>query len=202
MSDSIDPEHERVAGVAHCLVRGGYRNREQIIEYVKEYISDEQINGLNAGGLVDAEIGALIEESSSWPPITDYDRLIYAFTRLEEEGIVMRENFTCCGTCGHAEIGYEIDFYREQGRLAVGYAFFHQQGTDSAVDGYDLNFSYGSTVQDATGASDVAIGKRVADEMRKAGLKVDWNGELTMCVMVGVKWQRRWGTESRFAQQA
>jgi hypothetical protein len=198
----IDSGREHVAKAARRLVRGGYDSREDIIETVNDRIADLQIEGLSAIELVDAEISSLVEESASWPPVTDYDRLIDAFTRLEEEGIVMRENFTCCGTCGAAEIGYEIDFYREQGKLAVGYGFFHQQGTESAVDGYDLNFSYGSTVQDATGASDIAIGKRLADEMLKAGLKVDWNGELRMCVMVGVKWQRRWGTESRFAQQA
>src|SRR5687767_8883107 len=40
-----------------------------------------------------------------WPAVTDCDRLDRAFAELETRGIVCRQDFTCCSTCGHYEIG-------------------------------------------------------------------------------------------------
>jgi hypothetical protein len=64
-----------------------------------------------------------------------------------------------------------------------------------------LNFSYGSAEQDASDDAHIAIGRLVADEMRRAGLKVKWNGKLSMCIMVGLSWHRRWNSECRYTQQ-
>lgn len=49
-----------------------------------------------------------------------------------------RQNFTCCQTCGLAEIDDEIEVVRAEGRPVRGYAFFHQQDTAGAVEGGSL----------------------------------------------------------------
>lgn len=53
-----------------------------------------------------------------------------AFDQLEAAGIVARMDFTCCQTCGHAEIGLE-----KEGGDPRGYTFFHHQDTQRICGG-------------------------------------------------------------------
>ena len=175
--------------LARYLVRGGYSARNQIVESVRDYAEDQKYRKFDAEKIVASEIAALKVDEAAWPDFTDYDRLLEAIVRLEGNGVVMRQDFTCCQTCGHAEIGEEIRNFETTGRQARGYAFFHQQATESVVDGGDINFAYGAVGGQATA---LEIAKNVADAMRSAGLKVDWNGKTSMCVMVELDWKRRW----------
>lgn len=184
---------------ARALVRGGYEPLEYIEESLLDLVEDEtetlserdlRIEVRNA--LIRA-VADLTRDQASWPVLTDYDRLKAALDTLETEGIVARENFTCCGTCGSAEIGAEIeDFAAETGRPAKGYVFFHQQDTENAVDGHGLHFNYGTAEEDWTEAKSVAIGQRLFDALKSVGLTPDWNGSLDRRVAVSLNWQRRW----------
>src|SRR5438270_300390 len=82
------------------------------------------------------------------------------FADLESAGIVCRQNFTCCGNCGGAEIGDEIEQQRELGREICGYTFFHWQDTERAVEGNGLYLSYGSILHGEKAA--LAAGHQVA----------------------------------------
>jgi hypothetical protein len=190
-----DPEYgtaDYVRAYARNLVRGGYDSREDIVESVSQLVKDEQLAHLDAKEVVDSEISDLKYEQATWPVITDYDRLDTVMAALEDGGIVARQNFSCCMTCGSGEIKDEIETFNTAGRMARGYVFFHQQATEHAVDGYGINFAYGAAGLDASVDADIAIGRELADALRNAGLKVDWNGRLERCVMVELDWKRRW----------
>lgn len=174
------------------LVRGGYDSREDIIYYVKDAIASEGVKNVKAKKLVNNTIKALIEEQASWPAETSYQKLSKAMKELEAEGIIARENFSCCMNCGNAEIGDEITDFEKSGKSAKGYVFFHEQATEHATEGYEINFVYGCYPFELPEEEHVKIGQILADKMIEAGFKVDWNGSLSKCVMVDVKWQRRW----------
>lgn len=75
-------------------------------------------------------------ETSATPVTT----LAPAFAELEGIGVLAREAFTCCGSCGDAEIGDE----RDDSRIWRGYLFFDTQDAgDIASDG-DTHVSYGA----------------------------------------------------------
>jgi hypothetical protein len=186
-----------VVRFARQLVRGGYDSYDDIISSVRDCAEDRLPQSFEAAKIVESEIRALKEDQLTWPVSTDFDRLQDAIFALERKGIVTRQHFTCCQTCGHAEIGDEIAKYEAAGRQAHGYAFFHQQATESAVEGGDINFAYG-IVGDRHSAAEIA--QQVADQIRAAGLRVDWNGKDTTCVMVGLDWKRRW-TGNQVASQ-
>jgi len=119
------------------------------------------------------------------PPDTqmsDCDRLDMAFAELESMGVVARQHFTCCQTCGNAEIGDEI----EQTPGARGYVFYHFQDTERAVEGDGLCLCYGSTE-----AQTEPIGHEVVDALQRNGLAVSWNGDLAKRIRVDLRWQRR-----------
>jgi len=175
------------------LVRGGYLSRAEICDSVRDCIEDEGYS-YPAETIVDTEIEKLVAEQGSWGegPL-DYDRLHEAMKTLTTNGIVARENFTCCNTCGNAEIGMEIDDYeKSSGEDARGYTFFHQQDTDSAAGGYGVYLSYGRAQDEGTDADSLNIGKEIAEAMKQAGLKIKWNEQLSQKIFVDLDWKRPW----------
>ena len=191
-ADELAEDIEYASEMTRQQVRGGYETRDDIVDSVFNILEHDSMTLSEVKELVDTEINSLKEEQVHWPSETDYDRLVAGLKALDAQGIVARENFTCCGTCGTAEIWDEIDTVKASGKDVRGYVFFHQQGTEHAVEGYGINFSYGSAVENATEEQEIAIAQALADEMRSRGFKVDWNGKLSMCVMVELDWKRRW----------
>jgi len=55
------------------------------------------------------ELAAFTREAKKWPKQTDNDRLDAAFRDLETDyGVLARQDYWCCQTCGCAAIGDEM----------------------------------------------------------------------------------------------
>lgn len=134
-------------------------------------------------------LAAHLHEQDGWPDVTDCDRLDAAFEALEAAGVVARQNFSCCGTCGHADIGEEIAAAEEAGRAVRGYTFYHVQNTEAAVEGGGLYLAYGAVEDGEAGAE--AVAAEVVSTLAAHGLKPEWNGSARQCVFVPLVWQRR-----------
>lgn len=128
-------------------------------------------------------------EQASWPVVTDNERLDAAFAALERAGIVCRQHFSCCGTCGAAEIWDEMAAVEEAGAPVLGYAFFHVQDTEAAVEGDGLYLSYGAVGEGAEAAE--AVGRAVVEALEAKGLTTVWDGHWSRRIFVGLEWQRR-----------
>lgn len=125
----------------------------------------------------------------TWPAETECDRLDAAFKQLEESGIVARQNFTCCGTCGSAEIGDEIQQAQQRRLTTRGYTFYHMQDTEAAADGYGLYLAYGNVEQ--TEADAIRIGHEIISILERYDFKPSWDGTWNSRIFVPIKWQRR-----------
>ncbi len=185
---------EQVDEAARARVAEGYNDADEIAEgLIVLFGEDARQDGAEdldevAEAATQAAMAAHLAAQASWPAITDCDRLDRAFAALEREGIVARQNFTCCQTCGHAEIGGPISEWTGD-QPAIGYTFFHWQDTESAADGQGLRLAYGATQpgDDAT----VAVGRAVANALDREGLKVTWNGSLRTRIAVAMDWKKR-----------
>jgi len=131
------------------------------------------------------------EFARAWPAQTDCDRLDAAFASLEADGVISRQNFSCCGTCGSGEIWGEIEEAQKEGRPARGYAFFHMQDTESAVEGYGLYLNYGACEEGEAPA--VAIGHDIVAALTAHGLRTDWDGSHAKRIAVSLDWKKRRG---------
>lgn len=173
-------------------VAAGYQSRTEIVEAAVDCflgeLPEEEIEAF-ALDIVDNVIAKHEAEQADWPETTDCDRLDRAFRSLEEKGIVARQNFSCCGTCGSSEIWDEIDAAERSGRSTRGYAFFHMQDTESAVEGGGLYLNYGAK-EDREEAW-VGIGREIQQELEKHGLTTDWDGTLGKRVGVSLDWKKR-----------
>jgi hypothetical protein len=142
-----------------------------------------------AASLAETAMAAHLAEQAAWPATTDCDRLESAFAALDAAGIVARQHFSCCGTCGATDIHDEMDRVAKDGQPVRGYTFFHVQDTEHAVDGDGLFLSYGSVDRDKETA--VAIGQEVVAALREQGLEPDWNGRHANRIGLSIAWQRR-----------
>lgn len=142
-----------------------------------------------AAQLAEEILSTQLAEQNNWPPITDNDRLDAAFTALNDAGIVSRQHFACCATCGTAEIHDEMAAAAKDGATVRGYTFFHIQDTEYAVEGESLFLSYGSA--DGSEDAGVAIGREIVATLEEHGLHPSWNGRLANRILLPITWQRR-----------
>jgi hypothetical protein len=112
------------------------------------------------------------------------DRLDRAFRSLGEQGIVARQDVRCCLTCGTAEMHNEVREALSRGREVKGYAFYHGQDTQDACKSGELCIAYASLAGGPE--ANAAIGRAVAEAIRKEGLVVEWDGspQRRLCVLL------------------
>lgn len=129
-------------------------------------------------------------------PASKLDR---AFEALRRAHVVAEQDFTCCNTCGHAEIE------GDQGDL--GYVFFHQQDTESLAEYGSTYLSYGifwpahiseeeykalssSQREELYDATTIKLMKTVViPTLQEHGIGVSWEGNVdTRILITDVEW--------------
>ena len=186
------PLDEQIRDQMRLAIAAGYLTQDEILQAIVDMLYDEageeELYAMAASqwsGLV-AEQRALQAE---WPEVTDYDRLDAAFRSMEAKGIVARQNFTCCGTCGSTEIWDEIEDARSVGADVRGYAFFHMQDTDRGVEGHGVYLNYGACEEGEGPAIEIA--NDIVAELRAHDLAPHWNGASSQRIGVPLDWKRR-----------
>lgn len=173
-------------------LRSGFYDAEEIVQSATDALEDEAdpatLKRMIREALEQAT-KAHAAEKLDWPTVTDCDRLDKAFAELEEAGVISRQNFSCCGTCGSTEIWDEVSTSIDSGKPAIGYTFYHMQDTESAVEGYGLYLNYGACAEGETAALD--IGHRIVRQLEDNGLKTDWDGSWAKRIAVSLDWKRR-----------
>src|SRR5262245_27310748 len=108
MSEVLDKLRDFIA----YRVREGFESAHQIIQNAQEWIRERYgDNDLlpDVKRLTAELITAHRAEQVGWGPTTDCDRLDAAFASLNRQGIVARQDFSCCNNCGFTEIWDEVD---------------------------------------------------------------------------------------------
>ena len=181
---------------ARRMILPGFMPLDEVHSIVAELAEDEDSPPAaeRIRAIVDQLWSERLAEQSTWHDLSDADRLDAAFTELEAAGLVARMAFTCCGSCGVAEIGDEVP----QGATARGFVFFHQQDGDvlAEPDPY-LYLSYGAfcgpMTNDVEGRKATEeIGQLVARYLDAHGLQVDWDGTIAQRIrLFDLDWRRR-----------
>ncbi|MEV4192429.1 DUF6891 domain-containing protein [Streptomyces toxytricini] len=182
-------EDERAAlekRVREVLV-AGYASRAELVELAEDYLVTEDrrpVSHEQAQALADRLWLERVAEQAEWQGETDPERLTRAFAALQEAGITARENFACCRSCGHSEIG------DEGGPHTRGFVYFHTQCTESAAHGHGLTLFYGGF--DGSSETTAAIGHEVVAALSAVGLPAEWDHDPGRAVTVTpLDWRRR-----------
>jgi len=108
-------------------------------------------------------------------------KLTAAFKLMRKEGLIARQNFSCCGSCGSVEMSTALATKKNEEK--IGYCFYHRQDADALYRG-SVYLAFGACDEDAVGDdADVKVGAIVALACLKADLKVTWNGSTTVRVL-------------------
>lgn len=181
-------------------LREGFRTPEEVSESVLAMLIDvygEPAACAAVKSLLPTVLESYRAEMRSWPAITDCDRLDAAFEELNARGIMARHDWLCCGNCGASAMPDEFDRLGGiwEGKPIIGYAFYHNQDTESAVAGYGLCLNYGSCEKTASEAEYLAkcieIARSARDILVAHGLQVKWDGSYSQRPTVLLNWQRR-----------
>lgn len=188
IDESLQAKLSEFIRVRVDIADGDFRD---IVKWTLEVYHEEGELTSLAEQLAAAEIHRHLAEQSGWPEVTESDRLTTAFRDLDRAGIVARENFTCCQSCGTSEIGAEAI----AGESPRGYVFYHHQDAEVAAGGGGIYLAYG-ILHDGTAMPDpadtAAIGAQIVEVLRRHELSVEWNGEAGKRIFVPITWQRRW----------
>ncbi|HYH63496.1 MAG TPA: hypothetical protein VD866_02250 [Urbifossiella sp.] len=174
-------------------VAGGFRDVSGIAAAAVEAVA---VDGIDpealepvAEELVREVLSDFYRAQTEWPDRTDCDRLDEAFAELEDRGILCRQDFSCCGTCGAGEIWDEINAATDAGKPVRGYAFYHMQDTESAVEGCGLYLAYGAT--DAGEDAALSVGRELVEVLSAHNLTTRWDGSWKTRIKVNLDWKRR-----------
>ncbi|KAJ0423522.1 hypothetical protein BJY00DRAFT_310178 [Aspergillus carlsbadensis] len=181
-------------------VRSGFYTPDEIVETVAESVFYNQSQGHGKPHVTLSEIKRAIrpvlahewarqlERQQSWPrdELTISERIAKAFSSLERNhGILARMNFTCCTTCGIDEVSEDRD------DDTCGYVFFHEQDMEGvAMNGGELSLVFGSFTRSER--KNCAVGEVIVRSLRRAGVRVEWEGDAgkRIRVLCG-EWRRR-----------
>lgn len=190
------PSEDEVLEEMRALIRrdlaAGFHDPDSIASGAVEMFEDQVDPALldpQARAFLREELAALAEAQKAWPAETDCDRLDSAFAALEAKGVISRQHFTCCGTCGSAEIWDEMGAAAAAGRPVRGYTFYHWQDTERAVEGSGLYLFYGA--REEGDAPALAIAGEIVAELGRHGLETDWDGSIDRRIGVSLDWKRR-----------
>ena len=194
MTSALSPEDfDDLHDFIKVQVAAGYAPVDDIVDEAVDMFADDEVDtpALRVAARVVAEqvLAAQFAEQATWPPLTDCDRLDAAFAELASAGIVARQHFSCCGTCGANEIRDEMDQARKAGVTPRGFTFFHMQDTEHAIAGDWLYLSYGAADKDQVAT--IGIGHEVVSILGRHGLAPAWNGKIAHRIALPLLWQRR-----------
>jgi hypothetical protein len=188
MAEALDDLREFIAH----RVREGFEPAHEIIENAQDWAYDkyERHDLLVEIKRLTAELLAVHRaEQVGWGPTTDCDRLDQAFAALNSQGIVARQDFSCCNNCGFTEIWDEVEEAENQ-QAVEGYVFYHLQGTEQAIKTGQLWMAYGCVEDDPEALQRVV--NKIVGELRRVGLNASWGGTPGHPIVVeGIAWRRR-----------
>lgn len=189
---ALDDSHEaRLRDTAWgMIVRGEIETNaflERLDEEERKGASDEALSEIFA-----SLVTARRRQQSGWTEEQAKPQLTTAFEALEAQGILCRQNFSCCGTCAASEIYNE----RGESRSWRGYLWYHAQDLDGLIEDGSTHVGYGVFADAFTNEAswfaleseqrtrlyrDWTVGlmkEVVIPTLERHGVGVDWNGDL------------------------
>jgi len=131
------------------------------------------------------------EDMKQWPEVTDVDKLDQAFAAIAERGIVAMHDAGFTQSDGYDD--FLSAYKRHRNRKAViGYCFYTRQDLEGAIRGRGLYLAFGPSDPEDEATVGVDVGRLIVEDVRKAGLPVEWNGTFKKRIhLAGFDWKKR-----------
>jgi len=175
-------------------IRSGFYNKEEIFENVEEYLYDIPFDHKWTENQIDKAYSNRLKEQSTWPAVTDFDRLVKAFDKLNESGIVALHKAGMTKQDGEGDSNEIHEDLLKEGIRTKGFCYYHWQDVARVIDDSHLYIGFGDLNNNDREA--LAIGKQVASTLERYGFKLNWDKTLeTRIQITNINWQKRFGNE-------
>ncbi|SHM28877.1 DUF6891 domain-containing protein [Flavobacterium chilense] len=184
-------------------VRMGFLSLDEIKENILEEIEDnefeDEISEQWANDLIDNEYQKVLTESEKWSKPTDTDRLITAFDELCKENIIALHNAGYTTSDGEYEVVQVEQELNDRRKASTGYCFYHEQDLSRAVITEDPSLYIAfQKINNSNVDVTIAVGKKVAEILKKNGFEVKWNEQATTKILIpDFKWQLLYDESNR-----
>lgn len=212
-----DEQFAQLRQTAAEWIAPGFRSKvglaQEMVEYHDDIDMPQDLVLTAAAAAVDEGWRDRLALEKGWQDLGDYARLERAFNNLAGQDVLCRMDFTCCGTCGTAEIDEERTARVEVAQGEYGfeewaYTFFHRQDSERLI-GPDavLFLAYGAfrpapgldpsvvakaragdedARKEVVTSTDTQVGELVRDALAAEGLAVTWSGSSAQRISVRV----------------
>jgi len=169
-------------------VWSGFYSLDEVHEMMEDILEDD-VDEDKMHSAIAPEFEKKTIAESTWPQITDCDRLNKVFSELNANGIIAMQNAGYTQSDGLSDVSEELTS-RDRTKVR-GYCFYHGQDLERAVAGSGLMLAFGDIEDTPEGKQ--AIGKFIVEILIKTGFKVDWNGDPEKRINVPIfDWKRRY----------
>jgi hypothetical protein len=195
LSDAHESEFRELAW-SWILV--GQTDSEEFVDYCLDDQDDYPLTAEQTADAFEFLVDVRREQQAYWTEEETTPPLMGAFEALAEVGVLARAGFTCCGTCGSAEIGDE----RDDSRIWRGYVFYHSQDAERMIEERSTYVGYGAflgahlsepewNALDASGQDDFyeritldLMNREVVPLLRRHGVEVEWDGNFATRILL------------------
>lgn len=140
---------------------------------------------------IDQAEAAAEQEQADWPETVDNDRLDAVFAELNANGIIAHQDFACCTSCATGHLHDEMGSRAADDLMVRGFAYYHAQDTDHAIEGEGLWIGYGALSCDIE--SELDVPNTIIRVLRKHGFAPEWDGSFDTRIFVpSFIWQCRY----------
>jgi hypothetical protein len=195
LSDVLEAEFRELAW-SWILV--GQTDSEEFVDFFLDDQHDYPSTAEQTAAAFEFLVEVRREQQAYWTDEETTPPLMGAFSALAEVGVLARAGFTCCGTCGNAEIGDE----RDDSRVWRGYVFYHSQDAESMIEERSTYVGYGAFLgahisEDEWNALDGAgqddfyeritldlMNQEVIPLLQRHGVEVEWDGNFATRILL------------------
>lgn len=172
------------------LIWSGFFNEGDFRQYLEDLEYDAEAHPYSAmlAEFGQAEIAEKQAAETTWPAMTDCDRLDSVFHQMDGQGILALANAGYTTSDAHGD-AWGIINEAPPGHYR-GFCFYHGQDVERAVLGHSLWLGFDAVSEEP--AAKRALGEEIAGNLRQAAFYVVWNGDPeTRMSIEGLDWKRR-----------
>jgi len=176
-------------------IKSGFYDKEDIFTHVEEYLYKIPFDHDWTKQQIDIAYSDRLKEQKTWPTVTDFDKLVQAFDKLNSSGIVALHNAGMTRQDGEGDSQEIHEDLFKTGIKTKGFCYYHWQDIERVVEDSHLYIGFGDFNNNDKEA--LEIGKQVAATLEERGFKLNWNKTVaTRILITSIMWQKRFGNDN------
>lgn len=175
-------------------IKSGFYDKEEIFTNIEDYLYEIPFDQDWTKKQIDSAYAERLREQESWATVTDFDKLVQAFDKLNSSGIIALHNAGMTKQDGEGD-SQEIheDLLKKRIKTS-GFCYYHWQDVERVVEDTHLFIGFGNFNNSDKDA--LEIGKQVAAILESKGFKLNWNNTVDKRIEItNINWQKRFGND-------